>query len=130
MPRSARWRRPIILGATLLLNIAAIVPFLAGHSLHKYFDLIGHPLIVLATFMLVAFILSTMSPEVKFDSPIYPLLFGLFAIGYGIGTYRYKRWDHEFNRHLPPEYHPWAIILGISAILFAYAIKDRERNLE
>ena len=51
-------RRATLLGATLLVNIASIVPFLAGHSLHPQFYSIGRPLLLLAMCLVTLFGLS------------------------------------------------------------------------
>jgi hypothetical protein len=54
-----RWRRrTIILGVSLFVNIASIVPFLAGHSLHGHFDRVGKPLLILSMCLLVMFVFS------------------------------------------------------------------------
>jgi hypothetical protein len=54
-----RWRRrTIIIGVALFANIASIVPFLAGHSLHKHFDQFGKPLLVVSMCLLVMFVFS------------------------------------------------------------------------
>lgn len=34
-----QWRtRTLLLGIALVLSVAACIPFLAGHALHRYFD--------------------------------------------------------------------------------------------
>jgi len=54
-----RWRRrAIIFGVALFVNIASIVPFLAGHSLHAQFDRVGKPLLLLSMCLLVMFVVS------------------------------------------------------------------------
>jgi hypothetical protein len=56
---AVRWRRrTIILGVTLLVNIASIVPFLAGHSLHGHFEMVGKPLLLLSMCLLPMFVVS------------------------------------------------------------------------
>ena len=121
-----RLRRPIFLGAALLLNIAAIVPFLDGHSLHKYFDSAGKSLLFLAVFLFVAFLISAVSPNTKIYSPVYLYVLGLIALTIGTGAYRYRRGNYEHNRHLQPEYHLWAIVVGLVMILLAYRENDAE----
>lgn len=49
---------------------------------------------------------------------------GLFFVLFGTGAYRYIRGDNAFNRLLKPEYHPWAIVVGLLMILRAYRVKD------
>jgi uncharacterized membrane protein len=48
--------RTTLLGAALLVNIASIVPFLVGHSLHRQFYSIGRPLLLLAMCLLTLFV--------------------------------------------------------------------------
>ena len=122
----AHWRRPLLLGAGLLLTIVAIVPFLAGHSLHEHFGTVGPPLLLLAVFLLVALVISAISPETKIYSPAYLYILGLFTLLFGTGAYRYRRGDYEYNRHLQPEYHLWAIVAGLLMILLAYRANDAE----
>ena len=116
------------MGAALLLNIAAIVPFLAGHSLHGHFDSAGKPLILFAMFLLVAFPLSVVMPSLKTYSRGWLWIVGLLLLVFGTGAYRYRRGDYEYNRTLQHEHHPWAIVVGISVVILAYATKDRNRD--
>jgi hypothetical protein len=54
-----RWRRrTIVVGLALFVNIASIVPFLAGHSLHGQFFLVGRPLLIVSLCLLVMFVFS------------------------------------------------------------------------
>ncbi len=48
-----------ILGIPTFASIAGIVPFLAGYPLHKYFYTIGRPLLLIATFLWVIFVLTS-----------------------------------------------------------------------
>jgi hypothetical protein len=50
------WKRATMcLGFALLANIAAVVPFLAGHSLHKYWGHVGKYMVRSPMFLLLAF---------------------------------------------------------------------------
>jgi len=50
-------RKAALFGLALLVNIAFIIPFLAGHSLHAYADRIGKYLIFLAMCLSTLFFL-------------------------------------------------------------------------
>src|ERR1017187_10269945 len=53
--RLKKWRRgAVLLTSILALNVLAVVPFLAGHRLHGYWDQTGKYLVFLAMGMLVA----------------------------------------------------------------------------
>jgi hypothetical protein len=52
MNRAAIWA-----GAVLLLDILCVVPFLYGHSLHRYWEAIGKYLLLLAMALFVWFVL-------------------------------------------------------------------------
>ena len=41
---------------------------------------------------------------------------GIFVTSYGIAAMQYSRWDHTYNSHVHPVFHPWAIIVGLVLI--------------
>ena len=51
-------RTTLILGVALLVNIASIIPFLAGHSQHEQFYNVGRPLLITAVCLLGLFLLA------------------------------------------------------------------------
>ena len=79
-------------------------------------------------FLLLAFPLSVIIPDLKAFWRGWLLVVGSFLLFFGTGAYRYRRWDNEYNRTLQPEYHPWAIVTGFSVVILAYAAKERNRN--
>jgi hypothetical protein len=50
-------RKVVLFGAALLVNVASIVPFLAGQPLHSHFYTIGRPLLLLAMCLVTLFFL-------------------------------------------------------------------------
>jgi len=48
-------RRMATMGIALVVSVAIVVPFLAGHSLHEHWDTIGKYLIYLPAFLLSLF---------------------------------------------------------------------------
>jgi hypothetical protein len=41
---------------------------------------------------------------------------GIALISYGSAAFMYSRWDYEYNRHVHPVFHPWAILLGCGLV--------------
>jgi hypothetical protein len=53
--RISNWKRATVsLGLALLASIAAVVPFLDGHPLHKHWDALGKYIVLLSMFLLSA----------------------------------------------------------------------------
>ncbi len=58
--RIALWRRRSFYSAlALLLSCALVIPFLAGHPLHAYWESLGKYLVVLSMVLLVVFVYCT-----------------------------------------------------------------------
>src|SRR5579862_4976756 len=54
--RLRKWkRRTTWLGISLAISIAAVVPFLKGHSLHEQWDVAGKKILILSMCLLVGF---------------------------------------------------------------------------
>jgi hypothetical protein len=59
----------------------------------------------------------------------YTILFvlGVYATCYGLSACQYSRWDHEFNKHVTPVFHPWATILGIVMIVISIRFRPKSQ---
>lgn len=65
----------------------------------------------------------TRSPMASYLPSRATLLFvaGVIVLTYGLGTLKYSRWDHAYNRTLgPPTPHIWAIVVGVGLLVYTY----------
>jgi hypothetical protein len=44
---------------------------------------------------------------------------GVLLAAWGMSAMRYSRWDHTFNAHVQPIFHPWAILAGFLVIIYS-----------
>jgi tryptophan-rich sensory protein len=56
----------------------------------------------------------------------WAFVLGVISLGYGSSAFMYKRWDHEYNKHVQPAFHPWAIALGV--LLIWIAVRKPKRH--
>ena len=47
------------------------------------------------------------------DRSTWLFVLGIAALSYGSAATQYSRWDHRYNAHVHPVFHPWAIVLGV-----------------
>jgi hypothetical protein len=44
---------------------------------------------------------------------------GIAFLSYGTAAFMCSRYNHEYNRHVHPVFHPWAILVGCGLVWYS-----------
>jgi len=52
---------------------------------------------------------------------------GIAFFSYGSAAFMYSRYNHEYNRHVHPVFHLWAILVGCGLVWYSVRKSRRTR---